>query len=56
MGKTTKKRGVWNYYQDVGEKIKMYRKRRHQSKRKKMEEERTGRIVRVPSQHGRKME
>jgi hypothetical protein len=50
-----KNRVVWNYYQDVREKIKMHRKRIHQSKRKKMEEERTGRIVRVPSQHGRKM-
>ena len=31
-GKTTKKKkGVWNYYQNVGEKIK----RRHQSKMKK---------------------
>jgi hypothetical protein len=33
--KPQKKEGVWNYYQDVGEKIKMQRKGRHQSKRKK---------------------
>jgi len=33
-GKTTKKKGVWNYYQNVGEKIKMHRKGRHPPEQK----------------------
>lgn len=46
VDKTTKKRqGVWNYHQNVGEKIRMHRKWRHQSKSKKMEVNRAGRIV-----------